>query len=564
MAMTQTSMQQISRPVGPGRFLAALAPRLPRMVAATAVVMFTAFAAIQFMPQTFEASLLLNLPPGSKPADEAEKLIDQQHLGEVVSRLAPDIVAELRRNGGGVLDTTALLRERLMLTPSGDGTGLNLAVTAGTPARARAIIEAMVKEEARLTEPPPALSQAQTPEAPAAAPTPPPAGENAIASLQEKLSLAWEDRIRLEGRARRIQSLIAEGNYAMLALDSENLPGLGRKLDDLATLEAERDRLAVDLLPNHPKMRTVQEEIDRLSADLSQDMRQLADLAAADRDAARRLEDNLRDQIAAAAATVKADTSVVTGAITERPEPKIAALPRPVRTDLVLALSGGLAFFGQIGLFAFLRQRQQRPAEAIATGTFEQERDIHYAPVATDQADAGWPVDASALTDTAVEARWTAEPAPVLPDAARQAPTSSLDEARIVAIRCRHGKPAAARQLVSRYEQQGKRVVLVDTASRRRGQAAGISDLAQGRASFADVVHGSGTYAVAFVPWGRQAQLDPSARQVRILIEALRELYDVVILALDSDNLAAAAPLAALADATIEADAISAPPGLAA
>src|SRR5690606_3374938 len=106
-----------------------------------------------------------------------------------------------------------------------------------------------------------------------------------------------------------------------------------------------------------------EEEIVRLSADLSQGVQHLADLVAADRDAARRLEDSLRDQIAAAAVPAAADTSVVTGAIAARPEPQITALPRPVRTDLALALSGGLAFFGQIGLFAFLRQRRERPAE---------------------------------------------------------------------------------------------------------------------------------------------------------------------------------------------------------
>lgn len=562
--MTQAFMQQISRPIGMGRFLAALAPRLPRMIAATAVVMFTAFAAIQFIPQTFEASLALSVPPGSQAADEVARLTDQQHLGEAVSRLAPDTIAELRRNGGGVLDTTALLRERLVLTPSDDGTQLTLSAKAGTPARARAILEAMTAEETALAEPPPTLPQAATPATVAAAPLPVSHGENAIASLQEKLSLAWEERIRLESRARRIQSLIADGNYALLALDAENLPGLGRQLDDLTTLKAERDRLAVDLLPNHPKMRTLEEEIARLSADLAQGVQQLADLVAADRDAARRLEDSLRDQVAAAAVPATADTSLVTGAIAARPEPEITSLPRPVRTDLALALSGGLAFFGQIGLFAFLRQRRERPAEAGEVGAHEQAAEGDYAPVQTSEADAGWFVNASALPGAAVEARWTAEALGPAPEAARNTLSADIDEARVVAVRCRGGKPAVTRQLISRYEHQGKRVVLIDAASRRRGQAAGISDLSQGQASFADVIHGSGTYEAAFIPWGRQARLDPGARSVRILIEALRELYDVVILALDGDSLAAAAPLDALADTMIDPETLAADAGIAA
>ncbi|RYE59924.1 MAG: hypothetical protein EOO82_03870 [Oxalobacteraceae bacterium] len=73
------------------------------------------------------------------------------------------------------------------------------------------------------------------------------------------------------------------------------------------------------------------------------------------------------------------------------------------------------------------------------------------------------------------------------------------------------------------------------------------------------MVHGSGSYEAALVPWGRQAQLDPSAKPVRILIGALAELYDVVIVTIDADNLAASAPLAALADISIEADAVPGP-----
>jgi hypothetical protein len=61
---------------------------------------------------------------------------------------------------------------------------------------------------------------------------------------------------------------------------------------------------------------------------------------------------------------------------------------------------------------------------------------------------------------------------------------------------------------------------------------------------------------VALVPWGRQAQLDPGAKSVRILIQALAEIYDVVILSLDGENLAATAPLTALADLTIDASAV--------
>ncbi|WP_449394031.1 hypothetical protein [Devosia riboflavina] len=564
--MISKFMQQVTARNSGAQFLVALAPRLPRMAAATAVVMFIAFAAIQFSPQTFEASLALRVPTGSEPAREAQRLIDQQHLGDAVSRLTPDTVAELRRDGGGILDTTALLSKRLTLQPADNGASLELTATASTPARAKAMVAALAESYVTLAGLPPALSQPMPDQgattAVAASPAGVPGTDEATQLLQKKLSLAWEDRIRLESRARRIESLVADGNYAMLALDAENLPSLGRQIDELAMLEVEREKLAVDLLPNHPRMRVLLEEIDQLSANLDEGMQQLASLVAADRDAAKRFEDGLRDQLIAATTPTVADSSVVTGAIGDRPEPKVVALPRPVRTDLVLALSGGAAFFGQIGLFAFLRSRRQRPA---AEPDYEMEPvDEHaYAPVdEVEFAEASahnW-LDTPSLPDAPVEAAWLPEPAAVSPVAeekkspALPQPTAGgLDDARIVAIRCQGDMGAAARRLFGQYERQGRRVVLVDAASRHRGRALGISDLSQGLASFADIIHGSGSHDAALVPWGRQAQFDPGAKSVRILIQALAELYDVVILTLDSDNLAACKPLVVLADVALDA-----------
>ena len=566
--MTNTIMHKAEPLIEGGRFLVALAPRLPRMAGVTAVVMFIAFAAIQFSPQTFEASLALRVPAGSEAAREAEKLSDQQYLGDAVSRLAPDIVADLRQGGGGVLDTTALLGKRLNLRPADDGANLELTATAGTPARAKAIVTAIAESYVTLAGLPPALSEAQPEKTASTAADAIPSGVSANEAetqlLQKKLSLAWEERIRLESRAQRIQSLVADGNYAMLALDAENLPSLGRQIDDLATLEVERQKLAVDLLPQHPRMRVLQEEIDQLTADLDTGMQQLASLVVADRDAARRLEDGLRDQLIAATTPVSVDTDVVTGGIGDRPEPKVTALPRPVRTDLVLALSGGLAFFGQIGLFAFLRSRQRAADEVVETEyAMEPVDDTVYAPVdalqpAEDVAH-NW-LDTSIAPETRVEAAWLPEPLaadPVVEEAKGPAPvqaaTHGLDDAHIVAIRCRGDMGGAVRRLLGQYEGQGRRVVFVDAASRRRGRSPGISDLSLGLASFADIIHGSGSHETALVPWGRQAQFDPAAKSVRILIQALAELYDVVILTLDSDNLAACKPLTALADLTLDA-----------
>ena len=555
--MTDTRSAHIATLSEAITFTTSLAPRLPRILAVTAVVVFSTFAAIQFIPQTFEARLALSLPAGSQPDIEAARLIDQEKLADVVSRLSPDIVAELRRDGNGILDTTTLLRQRLTLTE--DGPGLNLTAKAGTPARAKAIVEAVAASQIASAEIPPALPEAPAAEPVAeAAPVMVPTSNEDIKLLQQRLSLAWEDRVKLENRASRIEGLIADGNYAVLALEAENLPGLGRQMDDLAQLENERERRDLKFLPNHPTMRTLKTEIDQLSSDISVGVQQLASLVTADRDAARRVEDGLRDQLATAMIPETVDTSMATGSI-DAAEPTVIALPRPIRTDLTLAFAGGLAFFGQIGFFALLRPRQHPLEEIDADEPALAPTEAYTAPAPVVSADHNWLPTFAPVT---VETAWREEPAAAAPVAKappRPAPRANIDDVKVVALRSHGDAGAAARKLLAYYERQNRRVVLVDAASRRRGRVLGLTDLAQGRASFADVVHGSGRHEAALVPWGCENELDPSAKPVRILVAALAELYDVVILSIDDENPRATAPLEALADLTIEADAVPGP-----
>lgn len=566
MTMTEETTHEISALHEERHFLLALAPRLPRMLVVTGVVMLTAFAAIQFIPQTFEARLTLSAPAGSTAEAELARIVDQQNLGDIVSRLSPELLADLRRNADGVLDTTLLLNKRLTLVPSSDGQALELAATAGTPARARSLVQAVALGYATLAEPPSVLEQVEDLATSNSAPVTPATSAD-IGTLQQKLTLASEERVRLDARARRVETLAGSGNYAMLAMDAEQLPGLGRQIDALATLEAEQARLSANLLPNHPKMRTIKEEIDELTSSLSEGVQEFAALVAADRDAAQRFEDSLRAELVTAMTPTLVDTSVVTGSISQPPEPRIVALPKPIRTDLALAFAGGFALLGQIGLFSLLRPRQYRLEDIegleYVTEPVDEIEDKDEHPIQAQESvaieeDHNW-LDTTPTAE--VNAAWLTLPKEQPGQETSETPAALppdepiVEDARIVALIGQDDVNAAARRLLTRYEGLGKRVVLVDAASHRRSRVPGISDLSIGLASFADIVHGSGAEA-ALVPWGRQDQFDPKAKPVRILIHALAELYDVVILTLDDRDNLITAPLAALAGLTIESKAV--------
>src|SRR5690606_26177184 len=155
-----------------------------------------------------------------------------------------------------------------------------------------------------------------------------------------------------------------------------------------------------------------------------------------------------------------------------------------------------------------------------------------------------------------------AAPAPRAAPEAAPEPPPRLAAARIVAIRSR-GTPgdtrARARDLLELYTDAGKRVVLIDAASRRRGSAPGISDLSVGKAGFADIIHGTGAEVAALIPRGRQEVLYASARPVRTLLLALVELYDVVVITLDAEE-DGSSHLARMADLVLSAGPVEAPP----
>ncbi|HWV20145.1 MAG TPA: Wzz/FepE/Etk N-terminal domain-containing protein [Devosia sp.] len=76
---------------------------------------------------------------------------------------------------------------------------------------------------------------------------------------------------------------------------------------------------------------------------------------------------------------------------------------------------------------------------------------------------------------------------------------------------------------------KGLSVVLVDAGSGRTGDAPGLSDLSTGQAGFGDVVQKSADQSFAEVAWGQGESIDRASAKPSILIEALGDIYEVVI-----------------------------------
>lgn len=76
---------------------------------------------------------------------------------------------------------------------------------------------------------------------------------------------------------------------------------------------------------------------------------------------------------------------------------------------------------------------------------------------------------------------------------------------------------------------RGVSVAVVDASSNRRSAELGVTDLCAGAASFGDVVYRARSGADARVPWGRQGRINPDSGLAPTLIEALSDVFELVI-----------------------------------
>ncbi|WP_189427184.1 GumC family protein [Devosia pacifica] len=83
--------------------------------------------------------------------------------------------------------------------------------------------------------------------------------------------------------------------------------------------------------------------------------------------------------------------------------------------------------------------------------------------------------------------------------------------------------------LVRETLNRGISVALVDAGSAKATEMPGIADLSAGRASFGDVVQKSGDAQFAEVAWGTSATFERRSKRPATLVQALSDIYEVVI-----------------------------------
>jgi len=534
-------------------------------------------AYVALLPDRYEAVAEIALPQGAGYQQEAARLLSQPVLALAVSRLAPALIADLRQGATDTVDITALLQRNVQIRPAAETGAMRLYSTAPNPTSALGLANGLANaylasangDTAALPEP----AQDRLlpdPGLPLAAITPSDAPGQA---LRTKLAAATQARVALEDRAELADSLLAQDNFYALAREFDSYGTMVARVQQLVELQGQRDELAATLLPSHPKMRVLDERISRLSGQLRADGQQMADAARAAIATARQTETALEVQLEALSATDEAgiDRAVLTGAIGGAPGRLISVSVQPQQKLVPPAwgagVSGTLALLAQMALVLRRRRTAVAPVQAGEEETAQWTAEDDDAPLeaAADEEitaalpdgemPAVWEDDPAAWREPAAPGLPAASPAvlPVevdaTPPASAPAPEpESVSVAPIAPVAATKQAPPHivlvssgidarqaqifANDLLATLSRPGRHVAMVDAGSRLRTAAPGISDLAAGRARYADIIQFDETRSLTIVSWGRRASLDLDAEAVTTLIQALGTLCEVVIVAI--------------------------------
>lgn len=106
----------------------------------------------------------------------------------------------------------------------------------------------------------------------------------------------------------------------------------------------------------------------------------------------------------------------------------------------------------------------------------------------------------------------------------------------------REGSDNIVDALVVAVRQNEQSVAIVDAAGGPPGANLGLTELCMGQAGFGDVVQRTRDGDVALVPWGQGARLDPRSSAPLTLVQALLDIFDVVLVATGRPGMASSLP----------------------
>jgi succinoglycan biosynthesis transport protein ExoP len=411
-----------------------------------------------------------------------------------------------------------------------------------------------------------------------------PVADQQLSTISTQVAEAQQRKNTALSRAELIRGLIASGQSLDGVTDVRESVVIQRLVETKANLQGELALRSSTLLPNHPTIKSLVAQIEELEAQIASEARRVADSLDAEATVEAALEQRLRDDLTRAKLTASdatrdgvtldslereakaqrdllenylgryadavsrsdagsalPDVRIVSqaAAATEPASPKVALTLGAV-AFVALALQIGLVVFGELLSGRALVERRieadEAPAAAVAAEVEEIDHDAELAAIAAEVA--------------AVSPQGPPRPRDELEALAAALADRQVRTLLLMGLDAAEDCAPVLETLARQARKAGLSLATVDAGSGLTGPRAGLTDLAAGSVDFGQAVHRLDV-DTAEVPWGREAALDRRSDRPLTLIDALADLYHVVLIDTGRIGVASSLPMFAGAAARV-------------
>ncbi len=417
-----------------------------------------------------------------------------------------------------------------------------------------------------------------------------------LSSTASQISAAQERKNSAQTKANLIRGLLKAGQPIDSVPDVRQSVVVQQLSEEKARLQGERAQRLSTLLPNHPDIKAYTAQIDEIDKQIKVEGRQVAETLEAEARIEADVETSLREELArlkVGASTATRDTVSLnelereakaqrdlletyllryrdaasrTESGSALPDVRVisfavaAISPSSPKTTLIMGAVLFVSVMLQLGQILFAELISGRalvvPAEREPSRRAERRDEDLPPPVDfDDDVSAEPPAPPSAAAEAEmpqyVAPEWVEEvPSAPAPRPAQPHPEDLVERvagqgAKLVLVGALTS-PEDARAMIESLSAgllaRGLSAVEIDAGSRRLTTDLGISDLCAGTAGFGDVVHRGQRTDFALVPWGQHPKIDFGSRRCLVLVDALADIFELVLVDTGRVGLSSALP----------------------
>ncbi|WP_421760227.1 GumC family protein [Devosia sp.] len=397
-----------------------------------------------------------------------------------------------------------------------------------------------------------------------------PVTDQQLSTVSTQIAEAQQRKNAAQARADLINSLIASGKSIESVADVRDSVVIQSLLQTKGSLQSELAQKSTTLLANHPTIKALKAQIREIDGQIADQGRRVAASLSAEAQAEDGLEQKLREdltraKLASSDATrgnvtleglereAKAQRDLLENYLAKYSDaasrsasnsalPDVRVIsdaapsiePASPKVPLILGAVGFVALALQVGMVLFGELMSGRALTSRYEAEVDAEVDVHTVaePGESEAEDVIEEASAPLMAETPAEMQHIAPAVPVVPsefeDVIADVVSGSLRIVLLAGLGPQDARLGASVELIDAAIGAGLSAVAVDAGTARVTLDPGLSDLSAERADYGDVVQRIDD-VLGEVKWGRLAAIDRRSARPKLLIEALADIYHLVV-----------------------------------